>query len=143
MAVPNDGPGFQEFGPVRMKFEPPDIIHVQIAGAAETSHVAAAFDAMNEAFRTSRSYIFRDARQGGAPSRAAREFIIKDSRIQRVTALVCYGAPYHVRVVIAMVDKALHLLRPRSPRLVFVESYEQGRAWIEADRRRHTIEARL
>jgi hypothetical protein len=143
MTGAKDVRGFQEFGPVRIKFEPPDIIHAQITGEAETSHVAAAFDAMNEAFRTSRPYILRDSRQGGAPPRAVREFIIRDSRIHRVTALVCYGAPYHVRVVIAMIDKALRLLRPSAPRLVFVETCEQGRAWIEADRRRHTIDARL
>jgi hypothetical protein len=134
MTNPVDKDGYCQIGPHRVKFEPPDIIHIVADGDVDAPHVAAMFDAVDEAFRLGTPYVLRDARRGGAPTRNARAYVTKDNRIQRLAGVVSYGASFHVRIVSTMVDKALQVLRPNSPRILFFDTYEQGRAWIDADR---------
>jgi hypothetical protein len=139
MTKPTDDDGYRQIGPHRFKFEPPDIIHMALDGDVDAVHIAAVFDGVGEeVFRLANPYILRDARKGGAPTRDAREFFAKDNRIQRLAGVVSYGASFHVRVVVAMVDKALRILRPESPRIHFFATYEEARAWIEADKIRRS-----
>jgi hypothetical protein len=134
MGNPVDDDGYWRIGPHRIKFEPPDIIHIVTHGDVDAAHVAAMFDVVNDAFRLPTPYILRDARGGGAPTRAARAFVTKDSRVQRLAGIVSYGASFHVGIASAMVDKALRVLRPDSPRILFFDTCDEARAWIEADR---------
>jgi hypothetical protein len=130
-----DADGFQELGPHRYRVELPDIVHVRLGGAIEAAHVAVVLDAAS-LMATTRVYILRDARGGGSPSRSARERIMRHPQVEKVAAVVTYGAGYRDRVVLGMVDKALRVLRPNSPRVVVFETEAEARGFIEGERER-------
>lgn len=128
--------GFRKVGPHLFRVERPDIVHVRLQGPVEGAHVGALLDEVADVVTAKRLYILRDARAGGSPSRSAREFVVRDPRVDKLAALVTYGAGYRDRVLLGMMDKALRVLRPQSPRVVVFETEAEARAFIEADRER-------
>jgi hypothetical protein len=71
----------------------------------------------------------------GRFSPAARTAITKDPRSAWVREVVVVGAPFHMRVVLGMVSKALYALGVNKARTVFVDSEAEARAHLARRRR--------
>ena len=127
---------FQMAGPHRIRVELPDIVHVKLEGDVQLEHIRAMYSRLDNMPNPNRSYLLRDARRVGEITPKAREFLVKASEQTHVAAVVTFGSSFHARVLLTMVVSAVRVLRPSSPRLVFVKTEQDARAWIEEDRKR-------
>ncbi|MDI1445269.1 hypothetical protein [Polyangium sp. 6x1] len=116
--------------------EPPDVLHTRVDGDITPAHVRELLDALDTFPRALRIYILRDARRSGLPTREAREALVKDLPLDRIAAIVSYGASFQARTLLTMLDHAMRVLRPRKTRFVFFETEIEARTFIENDRAR-------
>ncbi|MDI1431081.1 STAS/SEC14 domain-containing protein [Polyangium sorediatum] len=126
----------RSIGPHLVWIEPPDVLHTRIDGDITREHVKELLDALGTFPRAERIYILRDARGGGMPTREAREALIKGLPLDRLAAVVSYGASFQARTLLTMLDHAMRVLRPGKTRFVFFETEAEARAFLEADRTR-------
>jgi len=124
-------------GPHRVEVEPPDIIHLHLEGPIDAPHIATVLERIDALTPPLRAFVLRDGRRGGTPTRAARELVVRDPRIVRIRAIITYGASFHSKVAVGMVDKAMHALRSEMPRVHAVATEAEARAIIAAERARH------
>ncbi|MRG90797.1 hypothetical protein [Polyangium spumosum] len=122
----------RDIGPHRVWIEPPDVLRTQIRGDITVEHVMALLDVIDGFPPRVRVYILRDARQTGVPTREAREALVKNLPVERVAAVVTYGASFQVRAILMMLSHAMRVLRPSHPRFVFVETEADARAFLQA-----------
>ncbi|MDI1481461.1 hypothetical protein [Polyangium sp. y55x31] len=132
----DDASGRRSIGPHLAWVEPPDVLHTRIDGDITREHVKELLDALATFPRARGIYILRDARGSGMPTREAREALVKGLPLDRIAAVISYGASFQARTLLTMLDHAMRVLRPRAARFVFVESEAEARAFIAADRAR-------
>jgi len=116
--------------------ELPDILHLHLNGDVERDHFMAFYGLMNSVLSPVRMYILRDARNGGLVTPDARKYIASNLNVERVAAIVTYGASFHSRTVLTMLSKAMRILNSSVPETAFFETEAEARAWIAAHRPR-------
>ncbi|MDC3958705.1 hypothetical protein [Polyangium jinanense] len=135
-ATDDDASGRRSIGPHLAWVEPPDVLHTRIDGDITREHVEELLDALATFPPAWRIYILRDARGGGAPTREAREALVKGLPLDQIAAVVSYGASFQTRTLLTMLNHAMRVLRPGKTRFIFVETEAEARAFLEADRAR-------
>lgn len=130
--VPGDEGYVREVGRHRLIFEAPDTILLQLDGPVDVDLLRAGVQAVKEA--KSRLYILRDARKSGPTTQAARELMLKEMPVEKLIAVLTFGAPFHVRTVVAMLGRAIQLLRPNAPPFLMFGPESEARAWIQIHR---------
>ncbi len=138
VTLQNEAGTYRQVGPHQVRVELPDVLHIRLGGDVEREHFKVFFDTMEEQITPpTRAYVLRDARNGGLVKRDAREYISKKVDLSRVAAIVTYGASFHTRTVLMMVNKAMRLFTVKVPEIVFFDDEEQARAWIKNHRDKH------
>jgi len=131
-----DAGGFRSIGPHHVWVERPDVLHTRTDGDITGEHVRGLLETLDALPRDRRMYVLRDARRASFPTREARALLVKHLPLDRIAAVVSYGASFQARTLLTMLDHAMRVLRPRSIHFVFVETEAQARAFIETDRTR-------
>jgi hypothetical protein len=132
----SEADGFLAVGPHGVRVEPPDVLHLRFCGDITDEHAQRVLEVLDAIPPGPRLYLLRDARRGGAPSSSARARIARDPRIDRFIAVVSYGSAYQHRVIVTLLEHAMRVLRPKTPRFLFFDTEPEARAFIEADRAR-------
>lgn len=78
--------------------------------------------------------IVQDLSRAGAFTAGARKGIMDDPRTRRVESVICIGASFQMRVFMSMITKALKLVNPRIPRVLFTKDEAEGRAVLAVER---------
>ena len=129
--------GFYHIGRHRMRFEPPDIVQMFTSGVIEPEDFEQFFQLATQLSPDRPIFMLRDAREGVlGPKTRAR--IIELAQPSRVGGVVNYGASFHTRVVVTMLLKAVRAFKNATPDVAFVETEQDARAWIEAQRKRRS-----
>jgi len=122
----------REVGAHRLIFEVPDTLLLQLNGTVDVDCIRAGIQAVKEA--RSRLYIIRDARNSGPTTQGARELLLKEMPVEKLIAVLTFGAPFHVRTVVTMLGRALRLLRPNAPPFLIFGPESEARLWIQMHR---------
>lgn len=131
---------FQRVGPHQMRIEEPDTLHIRLYGVVEREHFEIFFRTIMDAVPPPTPlYVLRDARNGGEVTAQARRFIARQVDIARVAAIVTFGASFHGRTIITMLNKAMRLFNKNAPTVVFFDSEAEARAWIATHRNRSSL----
>lgn len=123
-------------GESRIRFEPPDICHIEIVGTPEGASAVAIMDALDR-FSQDKTAIFtlsNVARSGSFPPEA-RKLVAERMKNMPIRATAVFGANFNMRVLITLVFKVQALFRgeDRNPTRFFSTEAE-ARAWIDQQR---------
>lgn len=129
-------PGFRPAGPHLMRIEHPDILFLALHGPVELEHFQRFHEAMAETCPTTRLYLLRDARHGGFVTPDARAYISRHAIIDRIAAVVSFGASFQTRTVMTMMNRAMRTFHAREPEIFFADNESEARSWIEKHRLR-------
>lgn len=125
-----------DVGPHRLTLELPDIMHVCYDGDVNIEEFKV-MDAQVANFPgNGLVYVLRDARRGGQTSLETRAYMARAAKIDRLRAVVSFGATFYARTLVDMSARAIKALRQEGPELVFVDTEEQARLWIAECRAR-------
>jgi len=120
----------------RMRLEPPDIYLVAFDGDLSGAEIEQAYEAI-ERFARGKPGVFAisEFSRAGRTTAEARRGLMKIAPL--LLGSVAIGAPLHSRVTMSLIAKASALIRKGSPvRMAFVDSEDEARVWIEAERAR-------
>ncbi len=128
-------PRFVPAGPHLMKIEIPDVLFLRLHGPVELEHFQMFHQAMQEISFATRLYLLRDARHGGFVTPEARAYISRHSIIERIEAVVSFGASFQTRTVMTMMNRAMRTFHTREPAITFADDEFAARKWIEQHRK--------
>lgn len=123
-----------EIGSHRFRFEPPDVLFMYFNGPVHVAQFHEFYSIAIKLIPERRIYIVRDTRAGGLLDAKTRAAVIKTVDPDRVAAIISYGSSFQLRVVVTMLIKAMHAFKRSAPQAIFVDSEEEARAWIGANR---------
>lgn len=118
-----------------MKVEQPDVLFLRLFGPVEREHFQMFHQAMREVPASTRMYLLRDARQGGFVTPDARAYISRHAVIERIEAVISFGASFQTRTVMTMMNRAMRTFHGREPEIAFAEDESSARIWIDKHRR--------
>lgn len=127
--------GFRRAGPHLMRIEHPDVLFLRLHGPVELEHFQMFHQAMGEIRLPTRLYLLRDARNGGFVTPDARAFISRHEVIDRIEAVISFGASFQTRTVMSMMNRAMRTFHAREPDIAFADDEIEARQWIENHRR--------
>lgn len=82
-------------------------------------------------------FMIYDSRENTGLDPAARKYATDHaSEESRVDAAASFGAPFAMRVVVNMLNRAFEMLRKEGTRVMLFDTEAQARQYIEAERRR-------
>lgn len=123
------------FGTHRMRFDPPDLVHIVWKGAVTGEHTKRVLELV-DALEAPKLFILVDISESGIPSPRDRQ-VMSEARIyERLAGMAIVGAGYSVRTVMAMLLRAARLLTKQSVNAAFFRTEAEGRAWLAAERAR-------
>lgn len=135
MLEPWDVPrGFRPAGAHFMRVEQPDILLLRLHGPVELEDFRLFHQAMEEIRPPTRLYLLRDARNGGFVTPGARAYIARNSIIERIEAVVTFGASLQTRTVMTMMNRAMRTFHGREPEIIFTNDEAEARRWIHTHR---------
>jgi hypothetical protein len=117
-----------------MSVELPDVLHLRLHGNVELEHFRVFYGALDEIPRPIRVYLLRDAHDGGYVTPEARAYISKHSFLERIAAVVTYGASFQVRTIMTMMSRATRVFHSKEPELAFRDDETSARVWIAKHR---------
>jgi hypothetical protein len=127
--------GFRPAGPHLMRVEHPDVLFLRLHGPVEVEHFQLFHHAMQELSFPTRLYLLRDAHDGGFATPEARAYISRHSIIDRIEAVVSFGASFQTRTVMTMMNRAMRTFHTRQPAIAFTDDESAARKWIEKHRK--------
>lgn len=87
-------------------------------------------------------YMLYDSRENTGLDPAARKYATDHaSEESRVTAAASFGAPFSMRVLVNMLNRAHEMLRVEGTRVQLFDTEAEARTYLEAERRRLTAPA--
>jgi hypothetical protein len=131
---PGDIVEVHQVGPHRVEIELPDIVHIHYVGNIEPAHFQAFQDLLATIRPPTRIYILRDARNGGDHTRDARVKGRKVADTSRLAAILTYGSSFHGRTILSLFTRAIRMVHPSTPEVLFFDTEAQARAWIDKHR---------
>jgi hypothetical protein len=131
----NVAPSFRSAGPHLMRVEHPDVLFLRLRGPVEVAHFEMFHQAMDEIRFPTRLYLLRDARNGGFVTPEARAYISRHSIIDRIEAVVTFGASFQTRTVMTMMNRAMRTFHSREPEITFADDEIKARKWVENHRK--------
>jgi hypothetical protein len=135
LQVQDVSPGFRPAGPHLLRVEQPDILFLRLFGPVEQEHFRIFHQAMSEIPASLRIYLLRDARNGGFVTPDARAYISRHSVIDRIEAVVSFGASFQTRTVMTMMNRAMRTFHSREPEIAFFDDESSARVWIDDHRK--------
>ncbi len=136
---------WQQTGEHAYRCERAGIVFLRIVGDVAEEDVAAFFAAWERFCEGGgRRHVFWliDLAGLGAILPEARKLIARTPVRPENKGTAIFGASFQQRAVATLVDKALSLLQPNAPPVVFFRSEAEARAWIEGRRRKLARERR-
>lgn len=127
--------GFRRAGPHLLRIERPDVLFMQLHGQVELEHFLLFHRVMAEIRPPTRIYLLRDARNGGFVTPEARAFISRHEVIDRIEAVVSFGATFQARTVATMMNRAMKSFHTREPDIAFFDDEGSARKWIDNHRK--------
>lgn len=126
-----------EVHPGRVLVEPPDLLWVIWEGHTTLAQMVAVYAFLETFARGAGSvYLLQDLSGARGLAPEARRLVATDERTTLLAANACYGAPFHVRVMATMVERAIRLIRGAVVPVAFVSSEAEARIWLDAQRDR-------
>jgi hypothetical protein len=118
-----------------MRVEAPDVLFLRLHGPVQVDHFQIFHQAMQEISFPTRLYLLRDARNGGFVTPEARAYISRHSIIERIAAVISFGASFQTRTVMTLMNRAMRTFHSREPEIAFADSETGARQWIDRHRR--------
>jgi hypothetical protein len=133
----NEESGFQlSFGAHRAWTEGKDVAHILWRGDVSAEDITAGAEVFEHVpKREGGFFLVLHVAEQGRFSPEARVAITKDPRSSWVRETLVIGAPFHLRVVLGMVTKALYALRVNKAPTIFVDSEADAAAHLARKRR--------
>lgn len=123
-----------KIGPHRLRFEPPDVLYMYFEGSVDVAHFHEFYALATTLIPQNPIYIVRDTHGGGLLNAKTRSAVINTVDPTRVAAIISYGSSFQLRVIVTMLLKAMRTFKRSAPQAIFVDSEEEARAWIAANR---------
>lgn len=123
-----------QIGPHRFRFEHPDVLFMYFEGSVDVAHFHEFYALAIKLIPLHPIYIVRDTRGGGLLDAKTRSAVLKTVDPERVAAIISYGSSFQLRVIVTMLLKAMRTFKNAAPQAIFVDSEEEARAWIAANR---------
>jgi hypothetical protein len=135
--LPDDTRSYRPAGPHFIRIEHPDVLFMRLHGPVELEHFQIFHQAMAEIPPPTRLYLLRDARNGGFVTPEARAYISRHSVIDRIEAVVSFGATFQTRTVMTMMNRAMRTFHSKEPDIMFTDDETAARLWINAHRKQY------
>jgi hypothetical protein len=120
----------------RIIFEAPDLFCTRWDGDVTTDHVLWLYDVMDACAKGQPRLMLNDQSRLGVVDGAARNAISSDRRVRAILGTACIGSSFRMRVLVAMIMKAMKLFqREHMPAVAFFDDEAAARAWLVSLRR--------
>lgn len=127
-------------GPHRVELDASGVASLIWHGDVTPEHMRDAMAVLVSCAEGRPLFVLNDLRGLKEFEAGARKAAAKEARTGVVTAVACFGASFHVRVLLSMVIKAIYLFAPSRAGSALVEFFEteaEARAWLAEKRALH------
>ncbi|MDC0748870.1 STAS/SEC14 domain-containing protein [Polyangium mundeleinium] len=118
----------------RVSFEPPDVVVLAWNGDVEPEHMLTFYDMLEEMAQGRQVLVMNDLTHSNDPGARTRKVATMDPRSRLVGALALLGANFRLRVIVAMMDKAVRVFQGQTRRTACFEDELEARAWLATQR---------
>jgi hypothetical protein len=130
--MPDLGPTFGKevrAGPHLITIEAPDLLYLRLEGDVDIDHMKVFLEVVLAL--PAEVHVLRDGRTSRHVGPRAREFMLKAAPKGKIVSYISFGASLYSRTVIAMVARAIRLIRHDAPVVGFTTTEAEARVWIE------------
>jgi hypothetical protein len=133
-----------DIGRHHVEIEEPDIVFIVFDGDVQAEHITIMYDMAEAHVRErglKRIFVLQDFSRIGVLSESVRQAMAHDPRANLLAALGSFGASFHVRVLINLVQRVVRIFNGKAAPVVFFATEGEARAWLEEQRHRWNAEA--
>jgi hypothetical protein len=114
-----------------------DIVLARVVGLCDMAVGVPLHERMAEVIQEcGRCYVIGDGAGLTGIDPAFRRYASEWHKTHKLTAVLCHGVSFPMRVIVTLVQGAVRLVNGRAFEIVFVRDEAEGRAWIAAHRAR-------